>query len=62
MNGYTGPKTKYIVARANQTAMAFVSKSEREQEGWIVLHRTNDYWQAMERKATANVVIRRCSR
>lgn len=36
----------YIVAKANQTAMCFVARREKERDAWIVLARVSDYREA----------------
>ena len=43
---------RYIVAKANATAMPFVARSEKMRDGWIVLSRHEDYSAAQ--RACAN--------
>jgi hypothetical protein len=45
---------KYLVAKANETARAFVAKLDKEQPGWIILYRTNDYYIACTQRDLYN--------
>lgn len=49
--------TRYVVAKANSTAVPFVARAEKVRDGWIVLSRHDTYAAALVALARNTTIV-----